>query len=77
MERVSKQDYYLAQISAMIVAVNSKDPTSIKVQDFIIKAAKPKDKKPMTKEERTARAKAFWLPMLQQKGKKSKKQPKR
>ena len=33
---VSKQDFYLAQIAAMIVATNSKNPKSIKIQDFLV-----------------------------------------
>ncbi len=69
-QHVSKQDFYLAQIAAMVVATNSKNPKSIKVQDFLVKAETvKKDTRKLTKEERVARAKAFWAPLGMTKGK--------
>lgn len=63
-QHVSKQDFYLAQIAAMVVATNSKNPKSIKIQDFLVKAEiTKKDTRKLTKEERVARAKAFWAPL--------------
>lgn len=65
LEHVSKQDFYLAQIAAMVVATNSKNPKSIKIQDFLVKpeSATKKNVHKLTKEERIARAKAFWAPL--------------
>lgn len=60
--RVTKQDYYLAQIAAMVVAANSKNPKKVKIQDFILKVDDTKrPNRKLTKEERVARAKAFWM----------------
>lgn len=76
--KVEKQDYYLAQIAAMVVAVNSKNPKSIKIKDFLIKLDDvAKESKKLTKEERTAMAKAFWMRIPKVKGKLPKKSPNR
>ncbi len=64
LEHVSKQDYYLAQIAAMVVAVNSSNPKSVKIQDFVLKMGNVKEKKKYTKEERTTIAKAAWMPYI-------------
>jgi len=60
-EKVEKQDYYLAQVAAMVVAANSKNPKSIKITDFLIKVDKKKEEKKLTKEQRTTIAKSFWM----------------
>jgi hypothetical protein len=75
-EKIVKQDYYLAQVAAMVVATNSKDPKSIKVTDFLIKTDKKKEERKLTKEERTVIAKSFWMRTPKKKGTtpKSKKQ---
>jgi len=68
-ETVEKLDYYLAQIASMVVAVNSKDPKTVKVSDFFVKLdKKEKEKKKLTKEERTRIAKAFWMRIPSKKG---------
>jgi len=57
-----KQDYYLAQIAAMIHNSVSKNPVSIESKLIELKIIKDKTKKekPMTKEEAAKISKAFW-----------------
>ncbi len=69
MQKVEKQDYYLAQIATVVAAVNAKDPKSIKISDFILKMDKKEAQKKLTREERAAKAKAFWMRIPKVKGK--------
>lgn len=50
--RHEKLDYYLAQIAAMIVAVNSKEPGKVAIGDYLLKSEPP----PQT----VADSKAIW-----------------
>ena len=68
-QRIEKEDFYLAQIAAMVVASNAKDPKGIKISDFYIKLQEKKEVKKLTKEERAKRAKAFWMSIPSRKGK--------
>lgn len=69
-QRIEKQDFYLAQIAAVVVASNAKDAKGIKISDFYIKLKDKKiEKKKLTKEERAKRAKAFWMHIPSKKGK--------
>lgn len=67
--RFEKQDFYLSQIAAVIVASNSKDPKSIKIKDFYLTLPEEqKEKKKLTREERAEIAKRFWTRMPSKKG---------
>jgi hypothetical protein len=63
-KRIEKEDYYLAQIAAMVIAANSKDPGKIKVTDFLIKLDKKDEQKKLTKEERAQIAKKYWMGVI-------------
>jgi hypothetical protein len=68
-KRFEKQDFYLSQIAAVIVAANCKDPKKIKIKDFYLHLPEEeKEKKKLTKEERTAIAKKFWMRIPNRKG---------
>jgi len=71
LKKVEKQDFYLAQIAAVVVASNAKDPKGISISDFLMKlnTANTGENKKLTKEERTKRAKAFWMQIPAKKGK--------
>ncbi len=68
-QRIEKQDFYLAQIAAMVVASNAKDPKGIKISDFYLKLQEKKEVKKLTREERVTKAKAFWMSIPSKKGK--------
>ena len=69
-KRIEKQDFYLAQIAAVVVASNAKDPKGIKISDFYVKLNDKKaEKKKLTREERAKKAKAFWMSIPSRKGK--------
>jgi len=68
-ERVEKEDFYLAQIAAMVVASNAKDPNKIKISDFYMKMKKNQEVKKLTREERAKIAKSFWMQIPSRKGK--------
>jgi len=68
-QRIEKEDFYLAQIAAMVVASNAKDPKGIKISDFYIKMQEKKEGKKLTREERAKKAKAFWMSIPSRKGK--------
>ena len=82
LKRVEKQDFYLAQIALEIRrgSMNTKNPSAAKLSDFFVKIKEESSKKNLTKEERTAIAKKYWMkavPKNLPKGMKAQKPPKK
>lgn len=63
-----REDYYLAQICQLIVAVNSKNPKGIKLKDFLLKFAKEKQKSGLTTKQELRKkmlySRAAWAGLL-------------
>lgn len=66
MNTASREDYYLAAIATEVRRTVAKDPSNVKLEDFILQFNKTKASKdvPLTTEEleaRMARSKAAWF----------------
>jgi len=56
-----REDYYLANIAAEVRRSYVKDPMKVKIDSFLFNfKSEKKEKKKMSIEERTKRAKSFW-----------------
>ena len=53
-------DYYLAQIAAIIVKVNSKKNSSVKLEDYILNFKSVTEPKKLNWKERMKRSKDYW-----------------
>lgn len=53
-----KQEYYLAQIAAVIQKNRAKEPAKVKLEDYLLTFPEPKEEPP---ECRAAKSKTAWL----------------